>query len=64
MESVRQRERLVTVGGLPDNLQVRFLGEQPDESATKHGVVIGDEDADHGRPAMPAVGRTATTLVP
>ena len=50
------------VGGLRDHLEVLLAGEEHPEAGADHRLVVGDEDADHGRP--PPRGRLVRRTKP
>ena len=42
------------VGRLPDHLEARLVGEQPDQPRPHDGVVVRDEQPDHDAPSVAA----------
>ncbi len=48
LERLREGDRFGAVGGLPDDLQVRLGFENGAQPSTHHGLVVGEQDTDHG----------------
>ena len=55
-------ERLVSVGGLADDLDVVLAFEDHPDAAADERLVVDDEDADHD--AAPSCGSCAATTKP
>ncbi len=59
---VRQPDRLVAVGGLPDDLDVGLRVEDQAQTGADDRLVVGDEHSDHRAP--PTSGSDAVTVQP
>jgi hypothetical protein len=58
----RTLDRSTAVGGLPDDLDVRFALDDRAEAVAHEGLVVGEQDADHARSL--SNGSVATTWNP